>query len=328
MSTILTGAASSKTVVSISPEKQFVERNQRFTVNISIEPDAPISGAQFDFLFNNSLANIESVKEGDMLSQASAKTYFHKGTVDSNAGLIKHIFGSVLGNSRVSSPGIFATINLTAGSNTGVAKFNLSNVIISGTNSKLVSSITKNASVLIDTAPVLGLIGPKSVNEINSLNFKVNASDADGNSLTFSASGLPAGATFNRSTRVFTWVPSRGQTGSYTVTFKVSDGYLTDSEGVKITVKKLNNAPVITSFTPANGSTFIKGQKINISLKAFDADKQVLSYTIKIDGKVYTASSSYVWNTKYSKYGSHAIEVIVSDGTTKVKKIHTIYIKK
>ncbi|OEU41158.1 hypothetical protein BGV40_16540 [Methanosarcina sp. Ant1] len=135
LSTILTSIASSKTVVSISPEKQLVERNQSFTVNISIEPDAPISGAQFDFIFNKSLANIKSVQEGNMLSQNGAKTYFSNGTVDSSTGLIKHIYSSVLGNSSVSSPGILATINMTAGSSTGVAKLNLSNVVISGSGS-------------------------------------------------------------------------------------------------------------------------------------------------------------------------------------------------
>jgi hypothetical protein len=424
LSTILTGIASSETVVSISPEKQLVERNQSFTVNISIEPDAPISGAQFNFIFNNSLANIKSVQEGNMLSQTGAKTYFSNGTVDSSTGLIKHIYSSVLGNSSVSSPGILATINLTAGSRTGVAKFNLSNVVISGSGSNPVQYTTRNASVLIDTAPVLDLIGSRSVNEAGNLTFKVNASDADGNNLTFSASGLPAGATFNQSTRVFTWVPSKGQAGNYTVTFKVSDGYLNDSENVKITVNQLNNAsvlidtapvlgligpksvnetntlnfkinasdadsnsltlsvsglpkgaifnqstgvftwipskgqagnytvtfkvsdgylndseevkitvkqlnsaPDITSFTPANGSVFIKGQKIKIALKASDADNQALSYTIKIDGKVYSTSSSYVWNTKYSSSGSHTIEVIVSDGIVEVKKLHTVYVK-
>jgi len=159
------------------------------------------------------------------------------------------------------------------------------------------------------------------------LNFKINASDADSNSLTLPVSGLPKGAIFNRSTGDFTWIPSKGQTGTYIVTFKVSDGYLNDSEDVKITVKRLNSAPVITSFRPANRSVFIKGQKIKIALKASDADKQALSYTIKIDGKVYSTSSSYVWNTKYSSSGSHTIEVIVSDGIVEVKKLHTVYVK-
>ena len=57
--------------------------------------------------------------------------------------------------------------------------------------------------------------------------FTVSASDPDlpANTLTFSASGLPDGATFDPATRQFSWTPSESQgPGSYQVTFVVSDG--------------------------------------------------------------------------------------------------------
>ena len=187
-------------------------------------------------------------------------------------------------------------------------------------------NFTKKSTVLIDTAPELDLIGSKSVDETENLTFKVSAKDADGDNLAFSASGLPEGANFDPSSGIFTWIPSKGQGGIYTVAFKVSDGYLNDSEDVKITVRQPNNAPYITSFEPANGSVFNEGDNIKIALNASDANGQALSYTIRIDGNVYTTSPSYIWNTNYSSSGSHTLELTVSNGIEEVKKVNTIYI--
>ncbi len=84
-----------------------------------------------------------------------------------------------------------------------------------------------------DSPPALGAIGDKSVAEGNFLTFKLSASDPDGDPLTYSAQGLPAGAVF-LSNGFFSWLPSRA--GSYQITFTVSDGQLTDSETITITV--------------------------------------------------------------------------------------------
>ena len=73
------------------------------------------------------------------------------------------------------------------------------------------------------------------------MSFTVSATDPDEDELTYSATGLPTGATF--SGQVFSWKPTYDQKGSYTVTFKVSDGTLTDSETVGIAVGNVNQAP-------------------------------------------------------------------------------------
>ena len=226
-----------ESIVRIAPEYQIVSPGKPFTLDIWIDPGTAITGAQFDLSFKDSMLKVNGVSEGNLFSQNGASTYFSNGTVDSSAGLIRHVYGSILGESNVSSPGTVAVINLTAGNSTGIAEFNLSNVIISDTNSSRVPNFTNNSTVLIDTAPELDLIGSKSVDETENLTFTVSAKDADGDNLAFSASGLPNGANFDPVTGVFTWIPSKGQGGTYTITFKVSDGYLNDSEDVKITVK-------------------------------------------------------------------------------------------
>jgi hypothetical protein len=69
------------------------------------------------------------------------------------------------------------------------------------------------------------------------LTFTISAIDPDGDTLTYSASNLPAGASFNPSPHTFSWTPTYSQAGSYpNVHFQVSDGSLTASEDITITV--------------------------------------------------------------------------------------------
>jgi hypothetical protein len=71
------------------------------------------------------------------------------------------------------------------------------------------------------------------------LTFTLSATDMDlpANTLAYSATGLPAGASFDPATRAFSWTPGYSQAGSHTgVQFSVSDGTATDSETITITV--------------------------------------------------------------------------------------------
>ena len=83
-------------------------------------------------------------------------------------------------------------------------------------------------------APVLAAIGDKSIKESDSLSFSISATDPDGDPIIYSAQGLPTGAQFSNGT--FSWTPAVGQAGAYRITFIASDGSLSDSKSVAITV--------------------------------------------------------------------------------------------
>src|SRR5688572_31136188 len=70
-----------------------------------------------------------------------------------------------------------------------------------------------------------------------------SATDADSDALTYSTTQLPAGASFDATTRTFSWTPGYTAAGSYPVTFIVSDGALSDSEPITIVVTNTNRAP-------------------------------------------------------------------------------------
>lgn len=92
-------------------------------------------------------------------------------------------------------------------------------------------------------APVLDLIGAKFVEEGDILEFRVSATDPDGDSIILSAENIPDNSSFVDSCNgagVFTFIPDHLQAGIYEVTFIASDSILADSEVVTITV---NNEP-------------------------------------------------------------------------------------
>ena len=79
----------------------------------------------------------------------------------------------------------------------------------------------------------------KTINEGQSLQFFVSATDEDNDPLTFSAENLPNGATFSTQDNQFSWKPTFFQSNVYTgIKFKVSDGKGgEDFETIQITVK-------------------------------------------------------------------------------------------
>ena len=103
----------------------------------------------------------------------------------------------------------------------------------------------------VNRPPVLNPIGDNQTNEGALLKFIVTATDPDSDNLTYSASNLPDGATFNVSIDfpTFSWIPGYDQAGDHEVQFEVSDGTLTASENITITVFDANGPPVIESVT-------------------------------------------------------------------------------
>ncbi len=120
--------------------------------------------------------------------------------------------------------------------------------------------------------PSLNVPWRRTINEGQTLNFAIDASDPDipQETLTLSAVSLPLGAAFNNLTGAFSWTPTLVQApGNYTVTFQVSDGILTDSKSVMILVNSVNQPPVMS--VPAT-QTVEPGAPLIFSIIATDPD--------------------------------------------------------
>jgi Ca2+-binding RTX toxin-like protein len=111
----------------------------------------------------------------------------------------------------------------------------------------------------VNLAPQLDAIGDQTISEGALFSLTIDATDADvpANTLMFSASGLPEGASFDPTTRMFSWMPSEVQGPSdYAVTFVVTDngaGALSDEATITITVNEdasLNAGPQANDGNP------------------------------------------------------------------------------
>jgi len=115
--------------------------------------------------------------------------------------------------------------------------------------------------------PELDPIGDKEINEAQTLSFTITATDQNGDSLNFPDPVLPDGATFvdnGDNTADFAWTPGYAQAGNYSVTFTVSDGVLSDSESITITVKDTPPPPhSLTATTISHTKIFVEWQHDN-----------------------------------------------------------------
>ena len=313
--------------VAVIPSSQIVTQGESFNLNITINPlGTAIAGAQLNFGFNKSLFRVNGITEGNLFKQNRANTFFNAGTINNSAGTVVNIFNAIIGNYNVSSQGTFITINITSIGNTGMSRINLSNIKISNPDGQPVAFNATNGSARINNPPVIATIGNKTVNEGQSLTFTISATDADGDILSYSATNLPSGASFNPTTRIFQWTPGYTQSGTYpNVKFSVTDGILTINENITITVNNVNRAPTVT-ITPTNGSIFNETDSIVIIVTATDPDNDSLTYMIKIDGVLASTISNYTWVTNYSSSGYHNLNISVSDGAINVNNTITIYI--
>ncbi len=138
------------------------------------------------------------------------------------------------------------------------------------------SGVFLNSYAIVDHPPSIAPIGNKSVYPNQLLAFTVTATDPDGTIPTLSASGLPSGAVFSDAGGGhgnFSWTPASNQTGTFQTTFRASDGTLSDSQTITITVL---NAPK-PSIAPIGNKAVYANHLLAFTVTATDPDSTIPS---------------------------------------------------
>jgi hypothetical protein len=105
--------------------------------------------------------------------------------------------------------------------------------------------------------------------------------------------------------------------GDYIASLTVSDGYVQSiTDAVKITVKAgsgVNHIPVITSYSPDSATAT---RSFTYQVTATDADKDKLTYTLKVSppGMSINASGSINWSVPDKPHARIPVTVKVTDG--------------
>ena len=183
---------------------------------------------------------------------------------------------------------------------------------------------SENIQVTVDevnVAPVLNPIGSKSVNQLETLSFTATGTDNDtiggtADTLTFSMTGAPTGASINQNTGAFTWTPTASQTGAYTITVTVTDGVgASGSEAVVVTVTESNQNPVLGSIGSKNVN---EGVTLSFNATATDGDNDALVFSLvgvpPSGASINQNTGAFTWTPTELQDGSHSVTVRVSDG--------------
>ena len=186
---------------------------------------------------------------------------------------------------------------------------------------------------LANRPPVLDSIGYQSINEGSLLTFTISGSDPDGDSLTYGTSQLPSGASFDPVTRVFSWTPDYAQAGLYSVTFTVSDGSLTDSETIAITVNNVPAPDFIVTIIPES-KYVIPGESVSylISVESVNGFNELVDFTLQsvspLDSTITVdfsptamlpgfVSLITVKTTNSTNEGTYSVSILASGGDIK-----------
>ena len=177
----------------------------------------------------------------------------------------------------------------------------------------------------VNVAPVLAVIGNKTVAENILLTFTATATDADQptNTLTFSLdAGAPSGASITTG-GVFTWTPTPAQGPSTnSVIIRVTDNgspALNDFEAIQIIVTEPNAAPVLAAI---GNKAVNEGTLLTFTATATDANTPAQTLTYSLDagapsGAAITTAGVFTWTpTEAQGPFTNSVTIRVTDNGT------------
>ncbi len=169
-------------------------------------------------------------------------------------------------------------------------------------------SVTVNNT---NRAPVLGSIGNQEIDEGALLTFTASATDDDGEALTFSitATDLPIGYTFVDG--VFEWTPGFTEASVYSATIEVTDGDLTDTETISITV---NDSPRWV-LDPIGDKEVSENSNLTFPVPFSNPDSEILTLTASgVPVGATFDGIEFVWNTTFDDEGEYFVTFTLTDG--------------
>ncbi|RQV99611.1 MAG: tandem-95 repeat protein, partial [Calditrichaeota bacterium] len=184
----------------------------------------------------------------------------------------------------------------------------------------------------VNRPPVLAAIPEQTIDENKNLIFTISGSDPDredSGKLTYSATNVPAGSSFNPDSLKFTWTPTFEQSGSYSgISFAVKDPQgLSDQKTTAIVVNHVNRQPVLADIPP---QTIDENQLLTVQLSASDPDRedagQLTFSAIEMPegANLDPTTGAFSWTPGYDQSGNYEITVTVSDGNLTDSKIMVV----
>ena len=167
---------------------------------------------------------------------------------------------------------------------------------------------------IVNQAPVIASTPVTSAIKGQLYSYDVNATDPDGDTLTYSLTTKPSGMTINSSTGLISWTPTSN--GIFNVTVKVSDGKLSDTQSFTITVEEQSLAlNPVQLLSPSNGAT-INTSTVQLS---WNSVANATGYEV-----VYDTSSSFTNPIGWTVTTTYKSTNTLKDNTTYYWRVRAV----
>ncbi len=168
-------------------------------------------------------------------------------------------------------------------------------------------------------APFFTSVAPATASEDRLYTYDANATDPDGNPLTYQLAGLlPADLTCDPATGLVQWTPSAAYNGDVvTVQVWAADAFIGTSQTFTVTVAPVNDAPVFTSAPVTNAEV---GMVYGYTAEAVDEEGDAIAYSLPTApaGLALTAAGAgatnvLTWRPAAGQVGARAVVVRARD---------------
>jgi len=132
--------------VYVNPVSKTITAGQTFTITIACTPGQLIKSYELQILFNPIYLIANSVTKGNIFN--GYETFFNAGTIDNTAGTIVDIYGLIVGNGLVSTPGSLISLSFTAKLTSGPSTIGLLGVGVTNETAYVPITVTNGTVTL------------------------------------------------------------------------------------------------------------------------------------------------------------------------------------
>ncbi len=189
---------------------------------------------------------------------------------------------------------------------------------VTASQAGLDSTVVFNALALPNNPPRFNMPDSFVVQENESLEFFVNVSDPENDSIDVSIQNLPVGAIFSPDSLHFVWTPGQDQNGRFEITLVATDHIgASRSKVITIIVKNTNHPPQISLeySVPREHQlgTLEKPGYIDFAVYATDPDGDKLNYLWLVNGEAKATSITFRLQSQFLDNGRTEIKALVYD---------------